>query len=75
MSRSFGAGPVGAVMAFEWLTKVFVFCFLKRELPRKKVCAGGITVRAASLLPFDFNEVIENVIYGVRLSYHLWLKG
>lgn len=66
-----GAGPAGSVLAYE-LAKLGVKVLLleKHKLPRRKVCAGGITVRAASLLPLDFSQVVEDVIYGARLSYN-----
>ena len=67
-----GAGPSGAVMAYELARQGLQVLLLEKEkLPRRKVCAGGITVRAGLLLPFDISELIENVIFGVRLSYHL----
>jgi geranylgeranyl reductase family protein len=67
-----GAGPSGTVLAYLLAKKgLKVLLLEKARLPRKKTCAGGITVRAASLLPFDFQASVENVIYGVRLSYHL----
>jgi geranylgeranyl reductase family protein len=65
-----GAGPAGAILAYELAKKgVKVLILEKTRLPRRKVCAGGITVRAGSLIPFDFQETVENVVYGIRLSY------
>jgi geranylgeranyl reductase family protein len=67
-----GAGPAGSFLAYRLAGQgIKVLVLEKEKLPRAKVCAGGITVRAASLLPFKIDEVIEDVIYGVRLSYHL----
>jgi geranylgeranyl reductase family protein len=67
-----GAGPSGAVLAYLLAQHgIKVLLLEKARLPRKKICAGGITVRASSLLPFDFQESVERVIYGVRLSYRL----
>jgi flavin-dependent dehydrogenase len=66
-----GAGPAGTVLAYELAQKGFKVLLLeKSRLPRRKVCAGGITVRAGSLIPFDYQECVENIIYGVRLSYN-----
>jgi geranylgeranyl reductase family protein len=66
-----GAGPAGAILAYSLAKRgIKVLILEKSKLPRKKICAGGITVRACSLLPFDFAEVVENKIYGVRLSFH-----
>lgn len=65
-----GAGPAGSVLAYELARKgIKVLLLEKDKLPRSKVCAGGITVRATSLLPFNFNEIVENVIQNVRLSF------
>ncbi len=65
-----GAGPAGSVLAYELAMKnVSVAVLEKRKLPRQKVCAGGITVRAAAILPPEIESVFERVIYGARLSY------
>ncbi len=70
-----GAGPSGSVLAYELVKRgVKVLILEKAKLPRGKVCAGGITVRASSLLPFKFDDVVENVIYGTRLSRNLIAK-
>jgi len=65
-----GAGPAGATLAYELAkANIKVLVLEKDKFPRYKACAGGITVRAANLLPFDINSVIERVVYGARLSY------
>jgi geranylgeranyl reductase family protein len=67
-----GAGPAGSILAYELARQgIKVLVLEKAKLPRNKVCAGGITVRARSLLPFDIDEIVEEVIYGTRLSYQL----
>jgi geranylgeranyl reductase family protein len=67
-----GAGPSGSVLSYLLARKgLKVLLLEKARFPREKVCAGGITVRASSLIPFDFSESIEDTIYGVRLSYRL----
>ncbi|MBN1188640.1 MAG: geranylgeranyl reductase family protein [Dehalococcoidales bacterium] len=66
-----GAGPAGTFLSYLLSTKgLKVLLVEKARLPRNKVCAGGITVRAGSLLPFDFSECVENTIYGVRFSFN-----
>jgi geranylgeranyl reductase family protein len=66
-----GAGPAGSVLAYELARRgVKVLLLEKNKIPRHKVCAGGITVRAASLLPRSIDSVVEGVIYGARLSYN-----
>src|SRR5512141_1916671 len=65
-----GAGPCGAILAYELARRgVRVLLLEKERLPRDKICAGGVTVRAKSLLPFDFSECVEDTITGVRLSF------
>ena len=69
-----GAGPAGSVLAYELARQgVKVLLLEKARLPRTKVCAGGITVRANSILPFDVAKsgIVLNVIYGARLTYHM----
>jgi geranylgeranyl reductase family protein len=66
-----GAGPAGSVLAYELAKKgVKVILLEKNPLPYRKVCAGGITVRAASVLPPDIHKVVEGTIQGARLSYN-----
>ncbi len=56
-----GGGPAGGNAAYH-LSKnnLSVGFFEKSELPRHKVCAGGITRRAAKLYPPDLSAVSEN---------------
>ncbi len=56
-----GGGPAGGNAAYH-LSKnnISVGFFEKSELPRHKVCAGGITRRAAKLYSPDLGEISEN---------------
>jgi geranylgeranyl reductase family protein len=56
-----GGGPAGGNAAYH-LSKnnLSVGFFEKSELPRHKVCAGGITRRAANLYPANLSEISEN---------------
>jgi geranylgeranyl reductase family protein len=66
-----GAGPAGLVLAHDLAKKgVKVLLLDKNQLPHRKVCAGGLTFRAASLLPPDISSVFEGEIRGARLSYN-----
>ena len=66
-----GAGPAGALLAYELARKnLDVLILEKNRFPHRKVCAGGITVRAASLFPMGIENVVERTIYGMRLSYN-----
>jgi len=69
-----GGGPAGGNAAYH-LSKnnLSVGFFEKSELPRHKVCAGGITRRAAKLYPADLNEISENECSHLELFLDLKL--
>ena len=39
----------------------------KARFPRDKPCGGGVTIRAAALLPFDLSPVVERTVDGARM--------
>ena len=56
-----GAGPAGGNAAYHLSkNKLSVALFEKYNLPRNKVCAGGITRRAAKIYPSNLNDISEN---------------
>jgi len=64
-----GAGPSGATAARECAELgLSVLMIDKEEFPRDKPCGGGVTLRAANLLPFDLSPVVERATSGVHLS-------
>ncbi len=64
-----GAGPAGSTAARESVSRgLSVLMLDKAEFPRDKPCGGGVTIRAAELLPFDISPVVERVIYGMRFT-------
>jgi len=64
-----GAGPAGTTAARECAARgLSVLLLDKAEFPRDKPCGGGVTIRAAALLPFDITPVVERVISGVTFS-------
>jgi geranylgeranyl reductase family protein len=64
-----GAGPAGSTAARECaLLGSSVLLLDKAEFPRDKPCGGGVTVRAANLLPFEISPVVERVITGLRIT-------
>jgi geranylgeranyl reductase family protein len=70
-----GAGPAGSFLAYTLAKQgVRVLLLEKHSLPRDKVCAGGLTVRAASIIPFDLSGIIESTIFGINLSYRSVFK-
>ena len=67
-----GAGPAGSTLARELASRGADVLLLEKErMPRYKPCAGGVTVRAAALLPFELGDLIEDVIYKARISFRL----
>jgi geranylgeranyl reductase family protein len=66
-----GAGPAGALLAYLLAIKdVSVLLIEKKNLPRYKPCAGGLTPRAMALIPFDISEVIEEECFLVKAFVH-----
>ena len=67
-----GGGPGGSTAAREAATAgARVLLLDKAAFPRDKPCGGGVTVRAAALLPFDLSPVIERTGTGARFSLRL----
>jgi geranylgeranyl reductase family protein len=63
-----GAGPSGALLAFELATKGIDVLVLEKDiLPRYKCCAGGVTFRAAGFLNGTIEEVMDNVVTDVTV--------
>jgi geranylgeranyl reductase family protein len=66
-----GAGPAGAVAA-QRLASAGVRTLLvdKASFPRDKPCGGGVTGRAARLLPFSIEPVVEDVVDRLECRLH-----
>jgi geranylgeranyl reductase family protein len=63
-----GAGPAGATAAYHLATAGANVLLLDRaRFPRDKPCGGGVTERAARLLPFSIDPVVEDVATRVEL--------
>jgi len=58
-----GAGPAGSTAAYRLATAgVRVLVADRAVFPRDKPCGGGVTGRAARLLPFSIEPVVEDVV-------------
>ena len=58
-----GGGPAGATAAYRLAsTGAHVLLVDKAVFPRDKPCGGGVTGRAARLLPFSIDPVVEDVV-------------
>jgi geranylgeranyl reductase family protein len=67
-----GAGPAGSTSAYFLAREGFSVLLLDRaRFPRDKPCGGGVTARAAALLPFSIEPVVEDVVdrLEIGLSY------
>jgi geranylgeranyl reductase family protein len=72
-----GAGPAGSTTAYRLAAAGADVLLLDRaEFPRDKPCGGGVTERAARLLPFSIDPVVEDVATSVdlRLRYGRTLR-
>jgi geranylgeranyl reductase family protein len=56
-----GGGVAGSSAAYELANAGLKIIVLeKEELPRYKTCGGGVVLRAANLLPFKIDQVVQN---------------
>jgi geranylgeranyl reductase family protein len=63
-----GAGPAGSTCAHRLASAGANVLVLDRaRFPRDKPCGGGVTGRAARLLPFSVDPVVEDVVTSVRM--------
>jgi geranylgeranyl reductase family protein len=67
-----GAGPAGSTAAYRLAAAGANILLLDRaRFPRDKPCGGGVTGRAARLIPFSIDPVVEHVVThaDLRLRY------
>ncbi len=72
-----GAGPAGSTCAYRLASAGASVLLLDRaRFPRDKPCGGGVTGRAARLLPFPIDPVVEDTVTSVRmrLAYGSWFE-
>jgi flavin-dependent dehydrogenase len=64
-----GAGPSGCSVAFDLVVKGFRVLLLDRtEFPRRKTCAGGLTVKAVRALRYSIALVIQRTVSNLSVS-------
>jgi geranylgeranyl reductase family protein len=64
-----GAGPAGSTLAREMSRRGARVLLLDRaRFPRDKACGGGVTLRAARLLPLDLTPVVERTVFRAYVS-------
>lgn len=63
-----GAGPSGSILSYELAQHgIRVLLIDKKKFPRNKACAGGLTRRAMSVVPFDLDGIIEDYTYTAKM--------
>src|SRR4051794_32879636 len=66
-----GGGPAGATAAYRLASAgASVLVLDKATFPRDKPCGGGVTGRAARLLPFSIEPVVEDVVDRIECRLH-----
>ena len=64
-----GAGPAGSTAARECAARgLSVLLLDKTAFPRDKPCGGAVAARAAALLPFSLDPVVERTAHRARIS-------
>ena len=64
-----GAGPAGSTSAYFLAREGLSVLLLDRaRFPRDKPCGGGVTGRAAALLPFSIEPVVEDVVHRLEIG-------
>ena len=64
-----GAGPAGSTAARECASRgLSVLLLDKTAFPRDKPCGGAVATRAAALLPFSLDPVIERTAHRAQIS-------
>jgi geranylgeranyl reductase family protein len=67
-----GAGPAGCAAAYDLASSGIRVLLLDRtEFPRKKVCAGGLTVKARRALPYSIEPVVQRTVSSIAVSCRL----
>jgi geranylgeranyl reductase family protein len=64
-----GCGPSGNLVAYLLARAGWRVLLLdRRPLPRGKVCGGGLSARALTLLPYDISPVVHQHMQGANLA-------
>ena len=67
-----GAGPAGCAAAHDLaLQGIRVLLLDRTEFPRRKVCAGGLTVKARRALPYSIKPVVQRTVCNLSVSCRL----
>ena len=65
-----GAGPAGAIAAYELAVKGIKPLVLEKEkFPRYKACGGALQHKILKILPFDISPIIEDDIHKITFLH------
>ncbi len=65
-----GLGPAGANAAYHLARAgISTLAIEKKKMPRRKLCAGGISTKAIQLLDFDYSAAIEQEIKSAVINF------
>lgn len=65
-----GLGPAGANAAYHLACAgIRTLAIEKKKMPRRKLCAGGISAKVIKLLDFDYSAAIEQEIRSAVIHY------
>ena len=65
-----GAGPSGAMAAYEAAAGSLSVCILEKKLlPRYKTCGGGLVYRGKRRLPFDISDTVSRSYYDLGVYF------
>lgn len=64
-----GAGPAGCAAAYDLTARGIRVALLdKVDFPRRKVCAGGLTIKTVRALRYPITPVIRHTVYELSVS-------
>lgn len=65
-----GLGPAGSNAAYHLARAgIRALAIEEKKMPRRKLCAGGISAKVINLLDFDYSEAIEQEIRSAAIHY------
>lgn len=65
-----GAGPSGAMAAYEAAAKNLSVCLLEKKiLPRYKTCGGGLVYRGKRKLPFEISDAVSKTYHDLAVYF------
>ena len=71
-----GAGPAGCAAAYDLTANgIRVLLVDRTEFPRRKVCAGGLTIKTIRALRYSVDPVIQRTVRRLTVSCRIGRGG